>query len=196
MLSLNVLFYSAVFLYFRIYYVCGLYYSKDLLFGFLKAVSLLDKCNSNSSSHHINVIIFIMSSYLTQFWNINSSFSVRYSMPFTWFYIIFQFYLLLLFLSAHPPLAILTTAAYCSFGKAYSFWGYVLVNTYASTCQISPFSVHPLKNFTYTCPIISRFLSLSTLTQRLLGSVQLKVTSSFCTLFQHLASTTHRALIM
>ena len=143
MLSLNVLFHSTVFLYFRIYYVCAYTIQRTfyLVFSKLYLSSLLSQCNSHSSSYHINVIIFIMSSYLTQFWNINSSLSVRYSMPFTWLYIIFQFYLLLLLFSALPPLAILTIAAYCSFGKAYAFWGYLLVNTYASTCQISPFSV-------------------------------------------------------
>ena len=67
--------------------------------------------------------------------------------------------------------------------QQHGFWDYVLVNTYASTCQVSSFSVHSLKNFTYTCPIISRFFSLSTLTQCLLGPVQLKVTFCFCTLF-------------
>ena len=39
-------------------------------------------------------------------------------------------------------------------------------------------------------------LSLSTLTQCLLGSVQLKVFFFSCALFQHLASVTHRALII
>lgn len=39
-------------------------------------------------------------------------------------------------------------------------------------------------------------LSLSTLTQCFLGSVQLKVIFFFCTLFQNLASKTHRVLTM